>query len=157
MKRPSYHRDRDGLDVTMTPMIDVVFLLLIFFVSTASFEIIESVLPSSIAEAAGNSSEAVIDPQETDLERIVIEGQWRGGQTAWLINSQPYESLSEVRAVLSTLRRQMQTLGTDVSELPVILDIEGAVPLGHVIDVYDVCRLEQYRKIQFVAPAVASR
>ncbi len=156
MKRPSYHRDRDGLDVTMTPMIDVVFLLLIFFVSTASFQIIENVLPSGIAQAAGNSSEAVLDPQETDLERIVIEGQWRGGQAAWFVNAQPVDSLSEVRAILRALRRQMQTLGTDVSQLPVILDIEGAVPLGPVIDVYDVCRLEQYRKIQFTAPAMAS-
>lgn len=157
MKRPSYHRDRDGLDVTMTPMIDVVFLLLIFFVSTASFQIIENVLPSTIAETTGNSTEAVIDPQETDLERIVIEGLWRGGQAVWLINEQQYDSLADVRAVLATLREQMRALGTDVSELPVILDIEGTVPLGDVIDVYDVCRLEQYRKIQFTAPVVASR
>ncbi len=155
MKRPSYHRDRDGLDVTMTPMIDVVFLLLIFFVCTASFQIIENVLPSNIVAEAGNSSEVEIDPQETDLERIVIQGQWRESQSVWLVNQQPYGSLADVRAVLATLRRQMQSLGTDVSELPVILDIEGAVPLGHVIDVYDLCRLEHYRKIQFAAPAVA--
>ena len=156
MRRPIYHRDRDGLDVTMTPMIDVVFLLLIFFVCTASFQAIENVLPSNLAVESGNSSEAVIDPQETDLERIVIQGQWRDGQSVWLINGQPYKSLADVRAILAALREQMQALGTDIVELPVILDMEGAVPLGHVIDVYDVCRLEQYRKIQFAAPASAT-
>ena len=85
----------------------------------------------------------------------MIQGQWRDAQSVWLINQQPYDSLADVRAVLAALREQMQALGTDIAELPVILDIEGAVPLGHVIDVYDVCRLEQYRKIQFAAPAAA--
>ncbi|MEA1952290.1 MAG: biopolymer transporter ExbD, partial [Planctomycetota bacterium] len=46
MRRPSYHREgRERLDVKMTPMIDVIFLLLIFFVCTASFQMLEEVLP----------------------------------------------------------------------------------------------------------------
>ncbi|MEO8496389.1 MAG: biopolymer transporter ExbD, partial [Planctomycetota bacterium] len=40
MRRPSIFTERrEPLDVKMTPMIDVVFLLLIFFVWTASFHI----------------------------------------------------------------------------------------------------------------------
>ena len=35
MRRPSvFHRDQGGLEIKMTPMIDVVFLLLIFFGNT---------------------------------------------------------------------------------------------------------------------------
>ena len=42
MRAPSFHdrRERD-LKIEMTPMIDVVFLLLVFFVWTASFRMIE--------------------------------------------------------------------------------------------------------------------
>jgi hypothetical protein len=47
----------------------------------------------------------------------------------------------------------MAQLGTDLTELPVIFDIERAVPLGDVIEAYDVCRLEGYRKLQFAAQA----
>ena len=40
-------RGRTSLDNMMTPMIDVVFLLLIFFLTTASFQRLEKLLPSS--------------------------------------------------------------------------------------------------------------
>ena len=50
MRRPPYHRDEHGrLDVKMTPMIDVIFLLLIFFVCTARFRASEEVLPTSLS------------------------------------------------------------------------------------------------------------
>ena len=53
MKRPSQLVDQRAsavdMDSAMTPMIDVVFLLLIFFVWTASFQIVEQILPSEIS------------------------------------------------------------------------------------------------------------
>ena len=49
MKSPRTHTD-GLLEVKMTPMIDVVFLLLIFFVWTSSFELPEFDLPSALAE-----------------------------------------------------------------------------------------------------------
>ena len=56
MKRPSsYLRKGDGTDMnaTMTPMIDVVFLLLVFFVWTASFTVIEQTLRSDMTAEVG--------------------------------------------------------------------------------------------------------
>ena len=50
-KSPLVRRAGDiDIDKAMTPMIDVVFLLLVFFVWTASFQIIEHVLPSKRSE-----------------------------------------------------------------------------------------------------------
>ena len=40
----------NDIDSAMTPMIDVVFLLLVFFVWTASFQVVEFVLPSNMSE-----------------------------------------------------------------------------------------------------------
>ncbi|MBC8874781.1 MAG: biopolymer transporter ExbD, partial [Planctomycetes bacterium] len=54
MRRESiYTQRRSDLDVKMTPMIDVVFLLLVFFVWTASFHIVEHILPSSVSAVRG--------------------------------------------------------------------------------------------------------
>ena len=51
MKRPSiFNGTRRELEIKMTPMIDVVFLLLVFFVWTASFQAIEYLLPSSLSQ-----------------------------------------------------------------------------------------------------------
>ena len=54
MRRSSIYNERRGdVDVKMTPMIDVVFLLLVFFIWTASFQIVEQVLPSSVSAQRG--------------------------------------------------------------------------------------------------------
>jgi biopolymer transport protein ExbD len=48
-----YHRnDNRRPDVMMTPMIDVVFLLLVFFLATASFDRLEQILPSGTLDSA---------------------------------------------------------------------------------------------------------
>lgn len=128
----------------MTPLIDVVFLLLIFFICTASFQIAESVLPTSL-EAAGSTETDIqvdVDPQ---LDRVIVKLTLRAGRVSWVVNDRPYASLGEVRSVLK------QVALVDNS-LPVIVDAEGIVPLGDVIDVYDICRLSGFDKIQFAAP-----
>ncbi len=61
----------DGMD--MTPMVDVTFLLLIFFMVTASFSIQRSIQqpPSQINEPSNNVIE---DPQdETDFVEVIID------------------------------------------------------------------------------------
>ena len=53
MRRPELHqRTRGDLEISMTPMIDVVFLLLVFFVWTASFQVVENMLPTSLLTVA---------------------------------------------------------------------------------------------------------
>ena len=57
MHRPSvYNARRGSLEVKMTPMIDVVFLLLVFFVWTASFQVVENIVPTGISEEITTTS-----------------------------------------------------------------------------------------------------
>ncbi len=143
MRIPHSHTDRHGADVKMTPMIDVVFLLLIFFVCTASFQIAESILPAGLVALGGSTADVEFDP-EPDLERVIVKITYREGRVGWLVNERPYDSLADVRSVLSAVAQ------IDAG-LPVIIDVEPPVPLGHVIDAYDVCRLVGFDKIQFAA------
>ena len=55
------------LNTAMTPMIDVVFLLLVFFVWTASFQTIEYVLDSQVAAQQGTNASV-----DTQLTRLLI-------------------------------------------------------------------------------------
>jgi biopolymer transport protein ExbD len=146
MRRPAYQQlDQGRGDVKMTPMIDVVFLLLVFFVCTASFQVPEEILPTNVLSAPGDS---VPPPDRTPpppVEEIVIKMQvGQAGQLVWLIENQPYASLDEVDRVL----RPLAEIGPD---LPVILDIEGAVPMGDVIRLYDRCRLAGFLAVHFAA------
>jgi len=143
MRVPTHHDDRRQTDIAMTPMIDVVFLLMIFFICTASFQLAEELLPTSLAVASGTSTPAPIE-LEPDLERIVVRAGRSNGQTQWVVNERPCDTLLEVRQVLHTAAEIDRSL-------PVILDVSGDVPLGDMIDVYDLCRLEGFENIQFAA------
>jgi len=151
MRRSIYQRgERGRLDVTMTPMIDVVFLLLVFFVATASFQAVEQMLPTSVTRFGAGAEAAQVDPQTADMGKLVIEVLWRDGRSVWQINGVVYQSLDEVRRVLvATVRIQ--------PDIPVILDVEGAVPMEDVIDVYDLCRSVSLAKVQFAVGAATPR
>ena len=147
MRRPSIYTHRQqSLDVKMTPMIDVVFLLLVFFVWTASFQVVEHLLPSSVstAAAAGGAEMSEPPPEEIDFEQIVIRVLWQGDRPAWTFNGEPVASLDEVRTKLSLI-------ASIKPDAPVILDPDPLAPLGHVIDLYDAARLENFQRVQFAA------
>ena len=72
MRRRSPFARRDSLEIKMTPMIDVVFLLLIFFVWTASFQVVEYVLPSELSTLLGNQAAVDVPPPEADFEDVVV-------------------------------------------------------------------------------------
>jgi biopolymer transport protein ExbD len=146
MHRPSISTRRSDVDVTMTPMIDVVFLLLVFFLWTASFHIVEQVLPSSVSAQRGTEpvDTAQPPPPEQDFQDVVIRILWNADRPAWLVNNEPVDDLTDVQAALRAIAR----IKTDA---PVILHPDADVPLGHVIDVYDITRLAGFEKVQFAA------
>ena len=154
MQLPAAHASRRELEVSMTPMIDVVFLLLIFFVCTASFQMPELILPSNL-QLPGTSTEPLpLELDKMELERIVVRiTRSRNSAGAnpspgdhylirYTLNDQPCQSLAQLGELLQTLA------GIDAS-LPVVLDSAGEVPLGSAIDVYDTCRLAGFEQIQF--------
>ena len=149
MRVPARHRDAGGFDATMTPMIDVVFQLMIF-VCTASFNLTEFVLPSRITAQETGGSDAPLDPQEADLERIVLAAA-AARRAHPMANERPRLPRRRGSAACSPTPPPNGRYGVSLTELPVIFDIQRPVPLGDIIDVYDVCRLEGYRKLQFAA------
>lgn len=133
----------------MTPMIDVVFLLLIFFVCTASFQTPEETLQTNLSLSGTTPADVKLDPQLEDLEEIVVRLSRDGGRMRWEINERTYRSLDEVRGLLTALVRIQVNL-------PVILDVEGDVPLGRVITLYDLCRQLGFERVEFAASADVS-
>ena len=128
----------------MTPMIDVVFLLLVFFVWTASFQIVEQVLPSQVSEPARGAETSTSEPPppEADFQDVVIRILWQNGQPTWRVNEEELTSLPAVRGKLESIFAVLQ-------DAPLIIHPDDETPLGHVIDVYDVTRLVGFQEVQF--------
>ncbi len=149
MRRPSpFTQRRDPVDIKMTPMIDVVFLLMIYFIWSSSFGIAERLLPSQIsAQASGAGQSATeLPPPEADFEKIVVRLVAVQGRVGWLVNESPVASLADLQNILLGIARIKR-------DAPVVLHPDPDVPLGDVIDVFDLSRLIGFEKVQFAVNA----
>ncbi len=141
-----HHRldDRDRMQLRMTPMIDVIFLLLIFFVCTASFQPPEQWLPTLFSLPGSMSEAPPLEEELEELEQVVVYLYGPGSSPRWKVNQRPCRTLEELAAALRRLAR------ID-NRIPVILDPEPQVPMGEVIRSYDLARAVGFQRIQFAA------
>jgi biopolymer transport protein ExbD len=147
MRAPSlYLGRRTPIDLQLTPMIDCVFLLMVYFIWSSSFTITEQMLPAQLSRQSGRGSEAtdrVLEPIE-DFEPLVVRIFRAAGQPSWTIRDVPVPSLA-------VLRQQLAAAAAIKRDAPVILHPDPEVPLGDVIDVYDLARLAGFETVQFAA------
>ena len=150
MRIPSPFRDRKAsVELQLTPMIDCVFLLMIYFIWSSSFAIAELSLPSKLSAAAGGNGAAKAverPPPEADFPNIVVKILWTGERAIWTVNGTPVNSLADLRQMLADISRI-------ISDAPIVLDPASDVPLGDVIDVFDLSRVVGFQKVQFAASA----
>ena len=143
MRIPSIHnRDSSAHDVAMTPMIDVVFLLLIFFVWTASFQTVELLLPSRLSVSEGRGDDSEVSPEQLDVEQVVIRITKTAETVRWIVND---ESLPDLAAV----GRRLAAVARVRKDIPVIVDPDDLVRLGIVIEAYDLATSHGFENIQF--------
>jgi biopolymer transport protein ExbD len=126
----------------MTPMIDVVFQLMIFFVWTSGVQVAESILPSRVTDktpaAAGATSSLDAD---SDFRELVIRVIWQGGRPQWQLNGQNAPSLA-------AMRQQLKEVHAIAPQAPLIIHPDPETPLEYVIQAYDLTRLTGFQKVQ---------
>ncbi|SRR5258705_1070976 len=94
---------RIGIKIDMTPMVDVAFLLLIFFMSTSQFDPPQKV-PISIPDSHSN-----LKVPESDVMTI---GVGKDNQILYQIGKQPQEftDIATLESVVATARRRNRNL-----------------------------------------------
>jgi len=138
-------RQTSQFDLPMTPMIDVVFQLIIFFLCTTRFTPMERVLPTRLDLPGSEGTATEVTPDLQDLTEIVVILEGNRDQLAISINGRPVATMDE-------LRRTLMTLGRIRLDVPVIVDPSPEIRISQVIDVYDLCREIGFVRIQFAAP-----
>ena len=109
--------------LSLTPLIDVVFLLLIFFLVTSKFDEEERRLPIELPVAT-NATPMTQKPREVTID-IDREGNF-------FVNGNP-QSIEQVEA---TLRRAVATNPTNQA---VVIRADATVPFQPVVTVMDLC------------------
>ena len=124
---------KDDLDVNITPLIDVVFLLLIFFMVSTTFEReseIEITLPQATIDAA---------PTDEFVLQITIDKEG-----TFFVNGQRV-----VNTQLDTLKKAMKEVAGDRKDPPIILSADAQTPHQSVVTVMDASRQLGFVHINF--------
>ena len=127
---------RTPIELMMTPMIDVIFLLLIFFLTSSSFRVAELYLPSSVSKASppqGTGSDPPIDPTEDALDQIVIKLDVAGTAIRATLNGAPVNDISQ-------LPERLRALAAVRADVPVVIDPDDRVVAQQWISIYDAAR-----------------
>lgn len=113
---------REEIDVNLTPLIDVVFLLLIFFMVSTTFTR-ETHLEVDLPEAS--VAESVTEVESIDI-LITAEGQYS-------VNG---KALVNTRA--NTLRRAIAEIAGEDRDRPLVITADAATPHQSVVTAMDV-------------------
>ena len=112
---------RDDIDLNLTPLIDVVFLLLIFFMVSTTFEK-TSKLKIDLPEA---SAKADKQPQKKIVIGIDVKGRYYINERQ-LVNTQ-----------MKTLKLALIKVAGDDKSIPLILKADAKTPHQSVVNVMD--------------------
>lgn len=129
-------RPRKPIEIAMTPMIDVIFLLLVFFLATSSFQLVEQNLPSGVSEIdapTGNAVEPPPEPNQDQLEQVIVRLEQNAEQTQIRINGALLAARDEVSS-------RLQGISAVKPDVPIIIDPDPEVPASEVIFAYDQAR-----------------
>jgi biopolymer transport protein ExbD len=147
----------------MTPMIDVTFLLLIFFIVTLKFKVLEGRLDAALPKDRGTSTAQAEEIEKVDIMlfvadpgELVDEGD-RGlkvfqgrririeiGQNKWYYN--PFNVVDTLDPI-PELRQFLTTF--DKVETPVSIDARKGIVYGDVVVLLDVVVREKFEKVSF--------
>lgn len=141
-------RGRTSLDSMMTPMIDVVFLLLVFFLTTASFQRLEKLLPSSVSAKSdttlGESQDTPPIPPQEDIHDCVIKIKAQGDQIEYQWNGLVVKSLQDIQERLAAILNVR-------ADVPIIVDPEDSILAGDALRVYDTAKRAGATAVYMVA------
>lgn len=128
-------RENSTLTLRMAPLIDVIFLLLIFFFVSLRFKPLESYLPAGLPAAASGPSAAVVEPL---LIRVTGSGggcKIQFGQNAAIQVSAAtvdVDMAAAVQSLQAVMIRQKRTIGD-----PVELIFDNKVRWDYTAKIYN--------------------
>ena len=134
----------------MTPLVDVVMVILIFLMLAGSFGGVEQYLESKLPFRK-DASGGVTTPSAFDDVQVDIRVDGHPGENTWLatMGGTGYRTTEELRAALVAKFTQYQNQGTSKEKLQVIINPNRYVKWKSLIMVYQTALLAGYEKIAF--------
>ena len=132
----SRQSEQSNITLSMTSMIDVVFLLLIFFLVTTTFVRPEKQLVSSIKVQEKNASEST-----SDLEPAIVEVLEKQGGVRYRLGAVLTNELDEIEEILKTFENKLDGA---------FVKVDDEVPFDHVAKVIAACKRAGFAVVSYL-------
>ena len=133
-------RKKSGFSLRMTPMIDVIFLLLTFFVLTANFRTPEQFLPILMPQAYAQAQQLdIIEPLIIDITDLhdgcnISVGSGDKFQSLQLNRQNIEEGLSSFASVLADIMQSQNRTAAD----PVQIQCDDSIKWDQLVKIYNI-------------------
>jgi biopolymer transport protein ExbD len=124
-------RHKTGVPIDIAPMMDMVFILLIFFIVTSTFT-----RETGVDVSKPKASTA----QDLARESIMIA-----------VTKQGTVHINEAQVNMSSLGTLLRRMIAEAPDRPVIVVSDRDAPTGRLVDILDECNLAKVRKVSVAA------
>ncbi len=128
-------------ELNMAPMIDIVFLLLVFFMCTSSFNENEGQLPAQMPQTSLGGRKLI---EDFDPVRVTLRSIADGVQV---------QCDGQLCADFDVLYAKLQARRA-IADVPVIIEGQKGVPFGSMVAAMDTCYRAEFRRVAFSARGV---
>jgi biopolymer transport protein ExbD len=129
----------------MTPMIDVTFQLILFFILTFEFRETEGTIPGTLPSKGTVAQETTDTPPPDPIQIRVIPSQNRESATYEMTGvSMAIQTVGELGKLLE---QRQQQIGS--KEVPILIFPSQYVPWGFVVEAFNQAKKAKFQKIGF--------
>jgi len=140
--------DVEELGMQLTPMIDVIFQLLIFFIVNIKFRTLEGLLKAFLPKA--DTVPTRPDPNKDQVFIKITEAS--PGNLVLLVNNQPVGGTTEKQKYKS-LEERLGGIKEGFEKMPpVIIDADARLPYRYVVYALNVCGKLDLENVMFMFP-----
>ncbi len=134
-------KPREEEELDMTPMVDVTFLLLIFFMVTAAFSLQKSIeMPRQQTDAPSTS---VVEEEQEELDMVEVQVDEFGG---FLVLAPDWERDAAGKQNLITVLKE--AIGGNTDGMRLIVKVHELAKLRHLVDAMDAGTIAGYAELE---------
>ncbi len=140
-------REKAKLEPPLTPMIDVTFQLLIYFMVTATFRVAEGQIPGSLPTWAGDQQQVVVET-ETITVRVTPRGNFNE-HVMYEVQGYEGDPISHPRELYEVLKKRSEDLG---AETPLVIEVHPRARWQYAVEAYNQVIRADYTNIGLRGP-----
>ncbi|GAB4152563.1 MAG: hypothetical protein Kow00107_03090 [Planctomycetota bacterium] len=147
MARKKKNVDMGPVKIDLTPLIDCVFLLIIFFIVAGKFKKQESRLNAFLPKDIGIDSRSKPDPDRFFIAILcLLEGS---NKFVWKVNNVEVNTRGDLVRKIKEIKDSTESLGKNIK---VSIDGEPGVPFYWIIASLDACAEADLTEVLFAPP-----